>query len=72
MPDEPSTARPDLPTRIMSYLQEYVGGRTEEQLAVQFRPFPSSVVRVALEQLRKDGCVTLADGVWSLKRDATK
>jgi hypothetical protein len=70
MPDDIS--RPDLPTRILNYLQEYVGGRTEEQLAVQFRPFPSSVIRVALEQLRKDGCVTFADGVWALKRDTTK
>ena len=73
MPDEispPSTARPDVPTRILNYLQEYKDGRTQQQLAVHFSIFPWSVILVALEQLRKDDCVTFADGVWSLKRDA--
>jgi hypothetical protein len=75
MPDEislPSTARPDVPTRILNYLQEYKQGRTEQQLALHFSFFPSSVILVALRQLQKDDCVTFADGAWSLKRDVAK
>ena len=54
------------------YLQEYKDGRTQQQLALHFSIFPWSAILVSLEELRKDDCVTFADGVWALKRDAPK
>ena len=59
---------PDLQTDILNYLQGHKG-LTVEELTQHFHVAEASVL-VALYQLKKDECVSCADGVvWALKRD---